>query len=229
MKTGVAIGDIMCGMYASTAILAALYHRDATGEGQHIDLALTDALVACLANQGVNYLTDKKPPVRYGNQHPNIVPYQVFKVSDGHVLLAIGNDSQFARFCQVTGHGELAEDPRFAKNSDRTRNRDVLIDLVSTILAGRKSAEFLAEMEANNIPAGPVNTVPEVFATDQVKARDMKISILHPLSISGHVDLIGNPLKFSKTPVSYRRAPPYLGQHTDEVLAELKVKKKTGS
>ena len=221
MKAGVAIGDILCGMYAASAILAALHYRNRTGKGQQIDLALSDALVAGLINQGVNYLTDGKPPRRYGNQHPNIVPYQVFSTRNGYILLAVGNDSQFRRFCEVTGHSEVAGDPRFASNRDRLAHRDQLVSIVAGIISRFDRDELLALLEEHNIPAGPVNTVPEVFASDQVKAREMKISLPHELARSGHVELIGNPVKFSLTPVSYRRPPPFLGQHTDEVLTEL--------
>ncbi len=220
VKVGVGIADIMCGMYASNAILAALRHRDATGEGQHIDIALVDTQIAWLANEGVNYLTSGQAPKRRGNQHPNIVPYQVFECADGHVIVAAGNDGQFARFATLIGMPELAKDDRFTLNTARLENREVLIALLSERLKQMEKATLVAAMEANNVPGGEINTVPEVFETDQVAAREMKISMPHPLAAKGHVDLIGNPVKFSATPVSYRQYPPICGEHTDEVLSE---------
>ncbi|AXX97199.1 CaiB/BaiF CoA transferase family protein [Profundibacter amoris] len=220
VKVGVGIADIMCGMYASNAILAALRHRDATGEGQHIDIALVDTQIAWLANEGVNYLASGQAPKRRGNQHPNIVPYQVFECADGHVIVAAGNDGQFARFATLIGMPELAGDDRFILNTARLENREVLIALLSERLKQMEKAALVAAMEANNVPGGEINTVPEVFETDQVAAREMKISIPHPLAAKGHVDLIGNPVKFSATPVSYRQYPPICGEHTDEVLSE---------
>lgn len=220
VKVGVGIADIMCGMYASNAILAALLHRDATGEGQHIDIALVDTQIAWLANEGVNYLTSGQAPERRGNQHPNIVPYQVFECADGHVIVAAGNDSQFARFAALIGMPELARDGRFALNTARLQNRAALIALLSERLKQMEKAALVAAMEANNVPGGEINTVSEVFETDQVAARGMKISMPHPLAAKGHVDLIGNPVKFSATPVSYRQYPPICGEHTDEVLSE---------
>ncbi len=220
VKVGVGIADIMCGMYASNAILAALRHRDATGEGQHIDIALVDTQIAWLANEGVNYLTSGQAPKRRGNQHPNIVPYQVFECADGHVIVAAGNDGQFARFATLIGMPELAGDDRFILNTARLENREVLIALLSERLKQMEKAALVAAMEANNVPGGEINTVPEVFETDQVAAREMKISMPHPLAAEGYVDLIGNPVKFSATPVSYRQYPPICGEHTDEVLSE---------
>jgi crotonobetainyl-CoA:carnitine CoA-transferase CaiB-like acyl-CoA transferase len=220
VKVGVGIADIMCGMYASNAILAALRHRDATGEGQHIDIALVDTQIAWLANEGVNYLSSGQAPKRRGNQHPNIVPYQVFECADGHVIVAAGNDGQFARFAALIGMPELARDDRFTLNTARLENREVLIALLSKRLKQMEKAALVAAMEANNVPGGEINTVPEVFETDQVAAREMKISMPHPLAARGHVDLIGNPVKFSATPVSYRQYPPICGEHTDEILSE---------
>ncbi len=220
VKVGVGIADIMCGMYASNAILAALRHRDATGEGQHIDIALVDTQIAWLANEGVNYLSSGQAPERRGNQHPNIVPYQVFECADGHVIVAAGNDGQFARFAALIGMPELAKDDRFTLNTSRLENREVLIALLSKRLKQMEKGALVAAMEANNVPGGEINTVPEVFETDQVAAREMKISMPHPLAAKGHVDLIGNPVKFSVTPVSYRQYPPICGEHTDEVLSE---------
>ena len=220
VKVGVGIADIMCGMYASNAILAALRHRDTTGEGQHIDIALVDTQIAWLANEGVNYLASGQAPKRRGNQHPNIVPYQVFECADGHVIVAAGNDGQFARFAALIGMPELAKDDRFTLNTARLENREVLIALLSERLKQMEKAALITAMEANNVPGGEVNTIPEVFETDQVAARDMKITMPHPLAAKGYVDLIGNPVKFSATPISYRQYPPVCGEHTEEVLSE---------
>ena len=220
MKVGIGIADVMCGMYAAVGILAALRHRDATGEGQHIDLALVDSQIAWLINEGVNYLTSGAVPQRRGNGHPNIVPYQVYAAADGHVILAVGNDSQFARFADWLGHPELAEDQRFATNPARLANRDVLNATIEPIMSMRSMAQITAGLEAIKVPVGPVNTLDQVFASDQVAARDMQIDMD---SAAGPVHLIGNPLKLSKTPVTYRRAPPTCGQDTEEVLAALKA------
>jgi len=221
MKVGVGITDIVCGMYASTAILAALRHRDLTGQSQHIDLGLVDSQVAWLINAGTNYLTSGQAPQRMGNQHPNIVPYQVFETADGHVIVAVGNDGQYRRLCELLERNDLADDPRYITNRARLENRHSLIPILAEIIKTRQKDEFLQGMDDRGIPAGPVNTVPEVFATDQVQARDMKITMDHPTSASGKVDLIGNPLKLSQTPVNYQRPPPTLGQHTHEVLREI--------
>ncbi len=221
MKVGVAIADIMCGMYAVTAILAALRHRDRTGEGQHIDIALADTQVAWLANQGLNYLVSGENPPRLGNGHPNIVPYQVFACADGHVIVAVGNDAQFARFCACFGLEELARDKRFATNPARVANRETLIPLIANRLAKLPRDDIITRLEKAGVPCGPVNRISDVFATEQVKAREMKISMPHPLAGNGTVDLIGNPVKFSSTPVTYRRPPPLCGEHTEEVLKEI--------
>lgn len=220
MKVGVGIADVMCGMYASSAVLAALRHRDRTGEGQHIDIALLDSQVAWLVNEGLNYLTSGEVPVRRGNGHPNIVPYQVFETSDGHFFLAAGNDSQFQRFCVFAGVPELADDPRFATNSQRLHNREELIPMLADVIRKQPRAHWLSGMEEAGVPAGPVNTLDQVFADPQIQAREMRIHMDHPQSSAG-VDLIGNPINLSETPVTHRRSPPYMGQHTDEVLEEL--------
>ncbi len=219
-KVGVGIADIMCGMYASNAILAALRHRDATGEGQHIDIALADTQVAWLANEGVNYLLSGDAPQRRGNQHPNIVPYQVFECADGHAVVAVGNDAQFTRFAALIGLPELAEDARFATNTARLEHRVALIATLEARIRQIKKTTLVADMEVAGVPGGEINTVPEVFVSEQVLARDMKITMPHPQAGSGHVDLIGNPVKFSATPVSYRHHPPLCGEHTDDILAE---------
>ena len=220
MKVGVGITDIMCGMYASTAILAALRHRDQTDEGQYIDIALVDSQVAWLINEGVNYLTSGEVPKRRGNQHPNIVPYQVFEVSDGYLIVAVGNDNQFVKFCGVLGHPELATDSRYTTNIKRIENRETLIETLVPIIANIDRQTMLTGMNAAGVTCGPINRLDEVFASDQVVARDMKISMPHPLAGSGSVDLIGNPVKFSKTPVTYRKAPPVCGADTQDILAD---------
>ncbi|MBO6853501.1 MAG: CoA transferase [Marivivens sp.] len=222
MKVGVAIADVMCGMYATVAILAALRHRDATGEGQHIDLGLVDTQMAWLINQGTNYLTSGTVPVRRGNGHPNIAPYQVYAAADGHVIIAVGNDGQFRRFCDALTLGALPDDDRFATNPARVANRDALNAVLGPVLASRNAADIITMMEAAGVPAGPVHTLDQVFASDQAIARDMAIEMTHPAS-GGTVPMLGNPIKMSRTPVSYRHAPPSFGEHTAEVLAELGI------
>ncbi|MCE8512814.1 CoA transferase [Ruegeria pomeroyi] len=216
MKVGVGIADVMCGMYATVGILAALHHRQRTGEGQHIDLALVDAQVAWMINEGVNYLTSGALPQRRGNAHPNIMPYDVYATSDGHVVLAVGNDSQFRRFCGFLDLGALADNPRFATNQARLQNRAELDALLRPALAARSMAEVIAGLEALKVTVGPVQTIDQVFASDQVAARQMQIDME---AEPGPVHLIGNPLKLSRTPVTYRRAPPRCGQDTESVLS----------
>jgi crotonobetainyl-CoA:carnitine CoA-transferase CaiB-like acyl-CoA transferase len=205
-------------MYATTAILAALRHRDLTGQGQAIDMALLDTQVAMLANLGAGYLTTGIAPQRAGNAHQNIVPYQVFEVADGHLILAVGNDAQFARFCSVAGCAELAEDARFARNAGRVRHRELLVPLLAARLKLRPRAEWLADLEAAKVPCGPINDLADVFADPQVRAREMTVDIPHPLA--GAIRLVASPMKLSATPVQYRRPPPLLGSDTDAVLAE---------
>jgi crotonobetainyl-CoA:carnitine CoA-transferase CaiB-like acyl-CoA transferase len=219
MKAGVGIADLMCGMYAAVGILAAVQARHATGKGQHIDLALMDAQVAMLVNQGVAHLTDGQVPPRRGNDHPTIVPYGTFPASDGTFILAIGNDSQFARFVAEAGAPGLATDARFATNAARVRNRTVLIPLIEALTAGRSAAAWLAACEASGIPAGPVNDLAQVFASPQVAARGLKVGM--QLGSGQEARLIGNPLKMSDTPVTYRKAPPAVGEDTGLVLARL--------
>jgi len=221
MKVGVGICDVMTGMYASSAILAALYHQKSGGGGQHIDIALVDVQTAWLINEGTNYLLSGEQPLRRGNQHPNIVPYQVFQVADGHLIVAVGNDAQFVRFCNLLGAAELAIDSRFSTNTMRLKNRKQLIELLTPLLSMQHKDTLLAQMDLATIPGGPINTLPEVFATEQVAAREMKISLPDPTVRSGRVELIGNPIKFSATPVSYRRPPPKCGADSEEILAEL--------
>ncbi len=215
-KVGVAVADLFTGLYATVAILAALRHRDATGEGQTIDMALLDTQVAMLANLGANYLASGQVPGRAGNAHQNIVPYQVFEVADGHLILAVGNDGQFERLCSVAGCTELAADPRYARNADRVRHRADLVPRLAAILVRRTRADWLAALEAAKVPCGPINRIDEVFADPQVQARGMTQRIAHPLA--GELELVASPMKLSATPVQLLRAPPLLGQHTDEVL-----------
>jgi crotonobetainyl-CoA:carnitine CoA-transferase CaiB-like acyl-CoA transferase len=217
MKAGVGIADLICGMYAATGILAAVTARQSSGMGQHIDLALMDAQVAMLVNQGVGFLTDGHVPPRRGNDHPTIVPYGTFPARDGSVILAVGNDGQFARFAALAGAPGLATDARFATNASRVRNRDVLIPLIAALTAGRTAQDWLALCEAENVPAGPVNDLAQVFASPQVAARGMRIEM--PLAMGETAALIGNPLKLSGTPVTYAKAPPALGADTGAVLA----------
>jgi crotonobetainyl-CoA:carnitine CoA-transferase CaiB-like acyl-CoA transferase len=218
-KVGVAMADILTGMYATVAVLAALASRDWTGKGQQIDLALLDVQTACLANQAMNYLVSDTAPGRLGTAHPNIVPYQAFATADGYMILAVGNDHQFARFCELAGQAGLAEDTRFGRNADRVRNRDDLIPIVEQILRRRSTAEWLQVLEPASIPCGPINTIDEVFAEPQVKHRGMRIEMDH--ARAGKIPLVASPMKLSGTPVEYQRPPPLLGEHTEEVLGEV--------
>jgi crotonobetainyl-CoA:carnitine CoA-transferase CaiB-like acyl-CoA transferase len=218
-KVGIAITDVLAGMYASLAITAAVAHRERSGLGQHIDLALFDAIVAFGANQILNYFTSGKIPGRYGNAHANVVPYEVFATADGHVILAVGNDSQFASFCQAAGRPELATDARYATMPERIRNRGELIPLLREIMKGRASKEWLARLEATNVPCGPINNYQEVFEDPQVRHRGLKVEIPHSSGVP--CPTVASPMHFSETPVEYNLPPPLLGQHTREVLGEL--------
>ena len=218
-KVGVAVADLFTGMYATVAILAALRHRDATGEGQAIDMALLDAQVAMLANLGSHTLVGGEPPSRQGNAHANIVPYQVFAVADGHLIVAVGNDRQFARLCDLLGLVALAQDTRYATNAARVRHRDALIPVLQDAFRMRGRSAWLASLEAAGIPCGPVNDLDDVFADPQVSARGMVVETAHPLA--GAVPLVSSPLKLSATPVEPPRAPPLLGEHTVDVLREV--------
>ncbi|TVQ58513.1 MAG: CoA transferase [Rhodobacteraceae bacterium] len=220
IKVGVGIADVMTGMYATVAILAALRARDTTDRGQHIDVSLFDSQLAWLVNQGLDFLTDGRTPVRRGNAHPTIVPYDTFPTADGWLILAIGNDRQFAKFCEEAGRPELSDDPLFALNRARVANRVALTALLSEITRTRTTAEWLAALERVGVPSGPVNDIPSAFADPHAVARGARITMPHPVPPSGTVDLIGNPIKLSDTPVSYRHAPPTLGQHTREILDE---------
>ncbi|MEQ4616612.1 MAG: CaiB/BaiF CoA-transferase family protein [Corticimicrobacter sp.] len=218
MKAGVALTDILTGLYASNAILAALAWRERSGEGQHIDMALLDVQVASLANQAMNYLTTGHNPQRLGNAHPNIVPYQEFPTADGYMILAIGNDGQFARFCAEAGQPALAEDTRFATNRARVSHRTELIPLLRRLTVERSTADWITALEARAVPCGPINTLADVFADPQVQARQLHQTLPHP--VAGGIPTIASPLRLSATPAGYRRAPPLLGEHTDEILAE---------
>ncbi len=218
-KAGVAIADLMTGMYASIAVLAALNHRERSGEGQYIDMALLDVQVAMLANMNTNYLTTGKAPKRWGNAHQNIVPYQTFATSDGHIIVAAGNDGQYRQFVQVGGCPELAEDMRFATNPARVQNRDVLVPILSEMVKRKSKKEWITQLEAAGVPCGPINNLDEVFADPQILAREMQIELPHPSA--GKVKLVGNPIRLSETPILYEQAPPLLGQHTEEVLRDL--------
>lgn len=217
-KVGVAVADLFTGMYATVALLAALRHRDATGEGQRIDMALLDTQVAMLANLGANFLASGKTPARMGNAHQNIVPYQVFEACDGRLILAVGNDSQFAKFCVIAGYPGWAQDPRFACNAERVRQRELLVPMIAAVIKTRPRDRWLAELETAKIPCGAINDLAETFADPQVLAREMTTAMPHPLSPA--LQLVASPLKLSATPVAYRHAPPLLGQHTREILLE---------
>lgn len=219
MKVGVALTDILTGLYAAIGILAALRHRDLTGEGQFIDLALLDVQVATLANQALNYLVGGVVPGRMGNAHPNIVPYQAFPTADGHMVLTVGNDDQFARFAEIAGHEEWARDPRFATNRGRVENRETLIALIETCTATKPTAWWLARLEAVSVPCGPINRLDQVFADPQVIHRGLKVD--SPRPEGGATPGVANPIRLSATPPRYDHPPPPLGAHTAERLASL--------
>ncbi|HLS68147.1 MAG TPA: CaiB/BaiF CoA-transferase family protein [Kiloniellales bacterium] len=220
MKVGVGIADVMCGMYATVAVLAALRHRDRTGQGQYIDLALLDTQVSWLVNEGLNYLTSGEVPHRRGTEHANIVPYNVLPCADGHFIIAVGNDRQFQRFCTFAGTPELGEDPRFLTNSLRVANREALYEILPTLTKQKTLDEWVDGLAELGVPSGPVNTIDRVFADPQVLHREMKISMPYPGTEKGEVSLIGNPIKFSETPIDYRRPPPHVGEHNEEILSE---------
>jgi crotonobetainyl-CoA:carnitine CoA-transferase CaiB-like acyl-CoA transferase len=217
-KVGVALTDIMTGLYATIAVQAALAERERSGRGQHIDLALLDVQVACLANQASSYLAGGVTPRRMGNAHPTIVPYQDFPTADGDMILAIGNDGQFARFCEAAGRPEWATDPRFATNPQRVANRVELIRLLRQLTITRSTQAWIALLETAGVPCGPINRIDAVFEDPQVRERGMRIDLPHALAEK--VALVANPIRLGASPVSYRSAPPTLGQHTDEVLAQ---------
>ena len=217
-KVGVAVADIMTGLYSTIAILAAIEHRHSSGEGQYIDMALLDVQVATIANMNMNYLCSGKVPGRQGNAHANIVPYQVFNAADGELILAVGNDTQFAKLCAVLGCPEIAGDERYAKNANRVRHRDALLPLLQQRLVTRSVAQWVEVLQPEGVPCGPVNSIAQTFADPQVVHRQMRIDLPHPLA--GSVPSVANPIKFSGTPIQYGDAPPTLGQHSDQVLKE---------
>ncbi|HKU16809.1 MAG TPA: CaiB/BaiF CoA-transferase family protein [Steroidobacteraceae bacterium] len=219
-KVGVAVADISTGMYATVAILAALFHRTRSGEGQHIDMALLDAQVAVNANMNMNYLIAGHAPRRMGNAHANIVPYQVFDAMDGKLVLAVGNDSQFAKFCEAAGC-LLHQDPRFRQNADRVRHREVLVPLLAEIMRRHSVAEWVALLEPIGVPVGPINDLSQVFAHPQVKSRGLQLELPHALADA--VPSVANPIRMSATPPRYPSAPPTLGQHTREVLGQFGI------
>ena len=217
-KVGVAVADIMTGLYSTIAILAAIEHRHSSGEGQYIDMALLDVQVATIANMNMNYLCSGKVPGRQGNAHANIVPYQVFNAADGELILAVGNDTQFAKLCAVLGCPEIAGDERYAKNANRVRHREALLPLLQQRLVTRSVAQWVEVLQPEGIPCGPVNSIAQTFANPQVIHRQMCVDLPHPLA--GSVPSVANPIKFSETPIQYGDAPPTLGQHSDQVLKE---------
>ncbi|HET9642034.1 MAG TPA: CaiB/BaiF CoA-transferase family protein [Burkholderiaceae bacterium] len=218
MKVGVALTDVLTGLHAVAGILAALAWRERSGEGQHIDIALLDVQVSCLANQALNYLVTGRSPQRLGNAHPSIVPYEAFPTADGDMILAIGNDSQFASFCEVAGHPQWATDSRFATNAARVEHRQLLAPMLRKVTVARTTAEWIELLERANVPCGPINTVEQVFADVQVQARHLRVELPHP--VLGTVPSVASPLRLSKTPVTYRVAPPALGADTDAVINE---------
>ncbi|ETX29807.1 CaiB/BaiF CoA transferase family protein [Roseivivax isoporae] len=228
-KVGVGIADVMCGMYACVGILAALRHRDSTGEGQHIDLSLVDAQMAWLINEGTNYLASGRDPERRGNAHPNIAPYDVYPCADGHVILAVGNDGQFRRFAAAMGRPELGQDPRFMTNPLRLENRVALTEIVTELMAAMPRCDILGRLAEVKVPAGPIHTVAEALGSEQARARGAVISVPHPDTLRGEVQLLGNPLKFSATPVTVRRPPPRVGQDGSGILDRLRALRTTPS
>ena len=217
-KVGVALTDIMTGLYATIGVQAALAERERSGVGQHLDLALLDVQIACLANQASNYLAGGVVPRRMGNAHPNIVPYQDFPTADGYMILAVGNDAQFTRFCEVAGHAEWATDERFATNPQRVAHRGVLIPMIREATKTRTTHEWVAALEAAGVPCGPINRIDQIFDDPQVRARGVRIELPH--KAAGVVPLVANPIRFSATPIEYRRAPPMLGEQSSEVLSD---------
>jgi crotonobetainyl-CoA:carnitine CoA-transferase CaiB-like acyl-CoA transferase len=219
MKVGVAVSDLVSGLYTAIAILAAVIHQSRTGEGQSIDMALFDCQAAALANQATNYLAGAIVPGRLGNAHPNIVPYQVFATSDGHLILAASNDAQFRRFAKVADIESFANDPRFATNAERVAHRQLVVDALKPIFAKRSTAQWIADLEAANVPCGPINRVDQVFSDPQAIARGLTIAMQH--AAVGKLHLPASPLRLSRTPPQYRNAPPLLGEHSEEILTGL--------
>jgi len=212
-KVGVALADVLTGLYSTIAILAALKERDLSGQGQYIDMALLDTQVAALANQATNYLVSGVPPVRLGNAHPNVVPYQSFATTDGYVIVAVGNNNQFQKLCNLLKLEDLPFDTRYRENADRVVNRDSLAEVLQAEMSKQSSDQWLITLRDAGVPCGPINSIDQTFEEDQVKARDLKIEI-------DGVPGVANPIRLSRTPVSYRRPPPHLGEHSNEVLKE---------
>jgi crotonobetainyl-CoA:carnitine CoA-transferase CaiB-like acyl-CoA transferase len=221
MKVAVPVADLMSGMYAAVAINAALRHQAVTGQGQHIDIGMLDVMVAFSTIQGMNYLATDNLPKRLGNQHPNIVPYQVFYTADGSIILAVGNDAQFQRFCELAGVPELPDDPRFNSNAKRLANRDELVTLVQGLVEKQPTAFWVEELEKRQVSCGPINNLAQVFDDPHVQARGMRIELDHPATGAAKIPLINSPMRLSATPTEVKLPPPLLGQHTDEVLGEL--------
>jgi crotonobetainyl-CoA:carnitine CoA-transferase CaiB-like acyl-CoA transferase len=218
-KVGVAVADIMTGLYATIGILGALAYRDQTGEGQYVDMALLDVQVATMANMNMNYLCSGKVPYRQGNAHANIVPYQVFDAADGKLVIAVGNDSQFAKLCDVIGCPDLATNESYATNTCRVRNRESLIPLLQEILSKRNVSDWITLIEPEGVPCGPINNIRQVFEHPQVQHRGMRVDLSHPTA--GSAPSVANPIKFSRTPITYSKAPPTLGQHTKQILSRV--------
>ena len=218
-KIGIALTDILTGLYTTIAALSALRLRDTTGTGQHIDMALFDVTAATMANQALNYLVSGVAPGRLGNAHPNIVPYQAFATSDDYVVVAVGNDGQYRRFCEFGGRPQLVTDPRFASNADRVKNRDTLVPMIEDMMRSRSRAEWLDGLEAAGVPCGPINNLAQLFDDPQVKARGTRMDLPHPLA--GTVPQVANPIRYSDAELAYTQAAPTLGQHTEEILAGL--------
>jgi formyl-CoA transferase len=218
-KVGVAVSDLFTGMYATSAILASLLHRANSGRGQHIDMALLDVQVAMLANLSSAYFVSGEAPARMGNAHQNIVPYHVFRASDEFLIVAVGNDSQFVKFCEVIGAPEWPRDSRFATNPQRVRHRDLIVGMIAERMRARTAREWLERLEPSGVPCGPINNLAQVFRDPQVLHRAMQVTAPHP--VSGQVNLVASPMKFSVTPIPYDVPPPTLGQHTDEILGRV--------
>jgi crotonobetainyl-CoA:carnitine CoA-transferase CaiB-like acyl-CoA transferase len=219
-RVGVPIADLTAGLWAAISINAALRHREITGKGQQVDISLLDTQISTLSIQGLNYLTSGEVPGLLGNAHPNIVPYQVFPTSDGNIIISIGNDAQFVRFCTFIGHLELSSDEKFKTNEMRVRNRDELTNILNNITHEKTSKYWLVGLEEIKIACGPINRIDQAFENPQVQSREMEIEMQHPVTGNKPVKLIGSPIKMSQTPVSYRRPPPMLGEHTEEILSE---------
>jgi crotonobetainyl-CoA:carnitine CoA-transferase CaiB-like acyl-CoA transferase len=218
-KIGVALSDILTGLYTTIGALSALAYRDKTGRGQHVDMALLDVTIAATANQAMNYLVTGKAPTMMGNAHPNIVPYEAYRAADHYIILATGNDGQYQRFCDVAGRPDLATDERFATNRKRVENRDILGPMLNEIIGAKPRTFWLEELEKVGVPCGPINNLEQVFDDAHVQARGVQREVEHP--VGGAIPTVANPIRMSESPIEYYRPPPGLGQHTDDVLAEM--------